>query len=100
MSTRGTICELKTADIQDSGSILVVILHDTKTKKKRVFTVTSECDGIKLYRKYSKLRPANVTNERFFLFYKNGKCSVQPVGIKQLCKDSEKNCGIFKTARC
>lgn len=75
---------LNVDDIEDTGSILVVTLHDTKTKKKRIFTVTSEVAGIKgieLYRKYLSLRPEHVNHRRFFLFYKNGKCSVQPVGI-------------------
>jgi len=71
-------------DIEDTGNILVVTLHDTKTKKKRIFTVTSKFDDINaiaLYRKYLNLRPKHVDHRRFFVFYKNGKCSVQSVGI-------------------
>lgn len=83
---RDELCSLKVCDIVDSGSVLVVKLHDTKTKKKRVFTVTSDAtadgvDGLCLYRNYLKLRPQNIEHGRFFIFYKSGKCTSQPVGI-------------------
>lgn len=33
-----------------------------------------------------QLRPGHVTHKRLFLFYKKGKCSVQPVGINMFAK--------------
>lgn len=81
---RGELYKLNIEDIEDTGSILVITLHDTKTKKKRIFTVTSErngIDGIELYRKYFSMRPKHVNHRKFFIYYKNGKCTVQPVGI-------------------
>lgn len=87
---RAELCSLKTKDIENTGSIVIVTLHDTKTKKKRIFTITSECKGIEYYRKYASLRPKNVSHDRFFLFYKNGKCSVQPVGINSFAKMPKK----------
>lgn len=78
---RAELCNLTINDIKDNGSMLVVTLNDTKTKKKRMFAVTSECNGYELYQKYARLRPKNVKHVRFFLYYKNSKCSCQPIGI-------------------
>ena len=36
------LCSLKIDDIEEAESVLVVTLQNTKTNKKRVFTVTSE----------------------------------------------------------
>lgn len=83
---RAELCSLTVEDIEDTGTMLVVTLHDTKTKKKRVFTVGSECNGYDIYHKYFRLRPKTVKHNRVFLFYRNGKCTVQPVGIHTFAK--------------
>jgi predicted nucleotide-binding protein (sugar kinase/HSP70/actin superfamily) len=44
---RVELCSLTVDYLEDTGNILVVTLHDTKIKKKRVFTVGSECNGMK-----------------------------------------------------
>ena len=80
-------------DIKDTGSILIVTLNDTKTKRKRIFTVTSEdspINGVQLYRKYLNLRPPNVPHRRLFVCYRNGKCTVQAVGINTFYNVSKK----------
>jgi hypothetical protein len=47
--------------------------------------------ALEIYRKYALLRPKNMNHRRFFLQYKNNRCTVQPVGkntfgtILQLC---------------
>lgn len=87
---RGELCNLTVEDIEDTGSMLVVTLHDTKTKKKRMFAVGSECNGYEIYKKYLQLRPKGVKHNRFFLFYLNGKCTVQPVGIHSFAKMPQK----------
>lgn len=66
--------------MEDLNSALLIKLPDTKTKVPRNFTVTGEF--YQIYKKYVKLRPC--TNEtRFFLNYKNSKCTKQPVGINK-----------------
>lgn len=85
--------KLNVEDIEDTGSVLVVTLHDTKTKKKRIFTVTREIGGIneiELYRRYVSLRPKHINHSRFFIFYMNNKCTVQPVGIHSFYKMPKK----------
>lgn len=87
---RAELCSLTSEDIEDSGTMLIVTLHDTKTKKKRVFTVGSDGNGYKIYHKYLLLRPNTVRHNRFFLFYRHGKCTVQPVGINTFAKIPQK----------
>lgn len=38
------------------------------------------------YRKYAALRPLQTNHRRFFIYFKAGKCSVQPVGKNTLGK--------------
>lgn len=83
---RAELCSLTVKDIEDTGKILVITLHDTKTKKKRVFTVGSECNGYEIYHKYLRLRPKQVKHNRFFIYYNHGKCTIQPVGINSFAK--------------
>jgi site-specific recombinase XerD len=44
---RVELCSLTVHYVEDTGNILAVTLHDTKTKKKRVLIVGSECNGMK-----------------------------------------------------
>jgi integrase len=70
-------------DIETSNSSLIIKIPKTKTKIPRVFVVTNiegKVDFIGLFRKYADLRPSNVSHRRFFIFYKGGKCTSQPVG--------------------
>lgn len=91
---RGELYKLNVEDIEDTGSILVITLHDTKTKKKRIFTVTSDelngINGIELFRKYFSMRPNHVNHRKFFVYYKSGKCTVQPVGINSFANMPKK----------
>ncbi|RZB89853.1 hypothetical protein BDFB_010299 [Asbolus verrucosus] len=41
---------------------------------------------VEIYRKYAALRPKNVPHRQFFLQYKNGKSTIQVVGINQFSK--------------
>lgn len=70
---------MKIDDVQDLGSALLIKIPVNKTNKPRSFTVTG--DYLNYFRKYSALRPPNVSDRRFFLAYRNGKCCKQVVGI-------------------
>lgn len=76
---------LRVGDIENKETILVVHLTTTKTNKPRLFVITSEFENkvksIELFNKYVALRPKQTPHDRFFLTYRNGKCTVQPVGI-------------------
>lgn len=84
---KGELCNLMFSDIQDTGNIAIVTLRDTKTKKHRTFTITADCDSYSYYKKYVALRPDNVQHDRFFLQYKDGKCTV---GINSFSKFPQK----------
>lgn len=74
-------------DISEKGTYLSVDIPMTKTDKPRRFIIVKEgcsVDPIDLFQKYKVLRPANVSHNRLFLRYVNGKCTVQPVGINKL----------------
>lgn len=84
------LVNLKTNDIEDRETILVVNIIKTKNYKLRSFVVTgaegNNFNGLEIYRKYAALRPKTLGNGRFFLNFRSGKCTVQPVGINTLSK--------------
>jgi integrase len=71
-------------DIEEKDSVLLVRIPFTKTDKPRSFVVADGGDdsfnAVEIYKKYASLRPAKVGHNRLFLTYRNGKCTVQPVG--------------------
>jgi integrase len=87
---REEFLKMSTKDIEDTGSILVVKIPDTKTNKPRTFVIDGRDHDIKnmveIYRRYVSLRPSHTKHERLFVFYRNGKCSTQPVGINTFGK--------------
>lgn len=84
------LVSLKTTDIEDHGSVLVVNIMKTKNDRSRSFVVNGVegkgFNGLEIYRKYTALRPSTLGEGRFFLCYRSGKCTVQPVGINTLSK--------------
>jgi integrase len=87
------LANISVDDIEDRNSVRVITIPKTKTNKKRVFTIINDnsISALEIYRKYALLRPKNMNHRRFFLQYKNNRCTVQPVGkntfgtILQLC---------------
>lgn len=70
---------------------MLIKIPDSKTHTQRTFTIIGETEiaglnMINIYKKYASLRPKNCSNNRFFLNYRNGKCSVQVVGINTFSK--------------
>ncbi|KAJ8910322.1 hypothetical protein NQ315_012328 [Exocentrus adspersus] len=83
------LTHLKIHNVEDKGNYLYVSLPDTKTKKSRSFTIIKEglpVDPVDLCKKYIALRPKKVDHDRFFVFYKNDKCTSQCVGINTMSK--------------
>lgn len=77
--------ELSTTEINDLGSSFLVTLKSTKNKTDRSFviknpTATTGLDYVGLCRKYMELRSHVTKHSRFFVAYRNFKCSSQPVG--------------------
>jgi hypothetical protein len=75
-------------DVQDKGEFIWITLPNTKTKITREFAITDgNIQGIScldLFRKYMDLRPSQTKHDRFFLTYRGGKCTQQPVGVNTI----------------
>lgn len=76
---RHELCNLTVNDLEDKLDMLLVRLPISKTDRPRLFVVTD--DFYQIYKRYANLRPKHVTTTRFFLNYRNGKCSQQVIGI-------------------
>jgi hypothetical protein len=70
---REEFLKMSTKDIEDTGSILVVKIPDTKTNKPRTFVIDGRDHDIKnvveIYRRYVTLRPSHTKHERLFVFF-------------------------------
>jgi integrase len=82
---RQELLNLKLNDVEDLGEFMKIMLPITKTKVPREFTVTKghfkDLNLVDMVRKYATLRPSHTPHARFFINYKKGRCTVQPVGI-------------------
>ena len=82
---REELTKLLLNHVTDEGQCFRIVIPFTKTKISREFFVTSGgiegIDMVEIIRKYVILRPLQIDHGRFFVFYKNGKCTQQPVGI-------------------
>lgn len=71
-------------DIKDEGLSLRFRINDRKKKSYREFFITpgdiERVNLVKIIRNYAQLRPKLVDHGRFFIGYRNGKCTRQPVG--------------------
>ncbi|XP_008217133.1 dihydrolipoyllysine-residue acetyltransferase component 2 of pyruvate dehydrogenase complex, mitochondrial isoform X1 [Nasonia vitripennis] len=76
------LTNMKIQHIESHGNLFLVKIPGSDTSKARSFTVTDEF--YKIVKRYLDLRPSSVPSDRFFLAYKNGKCSQQPVGKNKL----------------
>lgn len=77
---REELCKMSLDDIEDKKTMLVIKIPNSKTNIERTFVVIGE-NNISFYRRYLSLRAANTPHRRLFVFYKNGKCTIQPIGI-------------------
>lgn len=71
---------MTTDNIEDLGKAILVKL-DNRTDKRRSFIVPGKY--MEYYRKYAILRPGDVSDKRFFLSYRFGKCTRQVVGVNK-----------------
>lgn len=82
---REELKDLLFKDVKDEGYCMKFFLPVTKTKISRESYVTAGdvqgIDMVQIIRRYIGLRPNNVPHGRFFIQFRNGTCSKQPVGI-------------------
>lgn len=71
-------------NVETHNNKMIIHLRCTKNKKDRMFVVQDEL--LKVVQKYQKLRPADTKTERFFINFKNGKCTKQAVGRHKIAR--------------
>ncbi|XP_074029109.1 uncharacterized protein isoform X1 [Leptinotarsa decemlineata] len=78
------LLNMKISDIEDRDSVMVVNVPESKTGVSKKFTVVDEKEfsALPLLRLYMSLRPKSI--ERFFLSFRQNKCTSQPIG-KKIC---------------
>ncbi|XP_044747907.1 longitudinals lacking protein, isoforms H/M/V isoform X1 [Coccinella septempunctata] len=71
-------------DIEDSGSTISFTINDPDSLFPRVARIIDEGEDTLnyayYYRKYAALRPIHTAHRRFFVNYRDGKCSANVVG--------------------
>lgn len=86
---REELCALTVDDIQETGSSLLLTIRNRTTQTVRKFTIQDK-DRHQSYlayiKKYAALRPAHTEHRRFFIYYKDGRCSTQVVGKNTFSK--------------
>jgi integrase len=79
---------LDVKNITDKGSYIIIQIPDTKTNVRREFTISpgnfEGLDLLEIFRTYFPLRPSPIEITRFFLGFRNGKCTRQAVGINTI----------------
>lgn len=73
---------VKFEHIKRYDDLFLVIIPKTETSAERSFTLTGTFFNI--VDKYVNLRPENTSENRFFLDYQGGKCSIHPIGKRKL----------------
>lgn len=79
---RQELVNMLVTHVEDRKSVFVVTVPETKTDKKRVFTIIDEdeMNSLKLIRDYMSLRPRGCSEKIFFFSYRQVRCTIQPVG--------------------
>ncbi|XP_051174802.1 uncharacterized protein LOC127290344 [Leptopilina boulardi] len=82
------LVKVRVVDVKRQGEIFHVNVPVTKTMIPRSFVISDEfCRYVE---KYSNLRPKTVSNDRFFLNFQNGKCTVQVIGKNKFASTPQK----------
>ncbi|KAK5643350.1 hypothetical protein RI129_001143 [Pyrocoelia pectoralis] len=70
-------------DIEFKTDSIIVCIPKTKNNVPRVFAITQPT-WMNLIKKYYQLRPTHTPHDRYFLTYRDGKCSITPMGINKI----------------
>lgn len=80
---------LKFSEVHDKGDIFYVEINNSKNYVVRRFVIDSEF--YHRMKNYINLRPTGTSSNRFFLCYRNGVCTRQPIGINTFYKQPKIN---------
>lgn len=73
----GEFVKIQAKDVEVQGNLIIVRIPKTKTDVPRSFAIEGEL--ARIVKKYIELRPPTA-KDRFFVHYRNGKCSTQFIG--------------------
>lgn len=83
------LTNVRTDHVKDYGTEIIVQFPDSKWPKvAEQYAITGAVAEI--VRKYMKLRPAKMTTNRFFVNYREGKCTVQAIGKHTIARVPKK----------
>ena len=80
------LCELKFTEVHDRGDLFFIEINGSKNEVLKRFTINTEFYDV--VKKYISLRPGRAPPNRFFVGYRNGKCTIQPVGLNTFYEQS------------
>lgn len=80
---REELTNMSIDDIEYKIDTILVTVPKTKTNVPRLFVISDEV-WINLIQKYNNIRPLHTPHRRFFLTYRNGHCTTQPIGINTM----------------
>lgn len=73
------LAKMQVNDVEDLGSSYLVKIPETESHAQRTFTIPNKF--YQTVHRYTSLRPKKAaTPTRFFLHYRNGKCTLQTIG--------------------
>ena len=79
---REEIYNILVDDVREDNNTLIISIPKTKNSDPKSFLVVGKFRNI--INKYRALRPSYVTNNKFLLNYKKGKCNDQAIGINKI----------------
>ncbi|KAF7998546.1 hypothetical protein HCN44_010954 [Aphidius gifuensis] len=82
---RSEIHDLTMEQVQDNNKELIFHLPKTKNDVPRSFIIGDK-HLYDICKKYMALRPVDKKINLFFIYYRNGKCTVQPIGVNTISK--------------
>ncbi|KAB0802981.1 hypothetical protein PPYR_05167 [Photinus pyralis] len=82
---REELTNMSVNDVEYKADSILISVPKTKNNVSRLFAVT-DTKWINIIKTYTNLRPSHINSNRFFLNYRNGSCTVQPIGINKIGK--------------
>lgn len=82
------LISIKPEHIKQYDDLILVTVPKTGTIAKISFTITGTFFNI--VKKYAALRPGNAIDNRFFLHYREGECTAQPIGVNKFLEAPRK----------
>lgn len=76
--SREELTYLTVDNIEDLSKAILVKIPNRRRNKNRTFMIGGQY--LDFYRKYVDMRPSGIVDKRFFLSYRDGKCTRQVVG--------------------